>query len=97
MVKGNGALFQNKNRASDKHPEYTGSFELTKELVDAICHAFDHGQTKMQLAGWKKQSERAGTYLSLSISPPYEKPQERPQATRPQTQSRRDDGADIPF
>lgn len=81
-VKSTGALFTNDKRGNDKAPDYRGDFKLTQELLDALAVAFCTGHDKVQIAGWKKQGQK-GTYLSLSISPPYIKdapPAERPAA-----------------
>lgn len=86
-AKGQGALFQNSRKTAQNHPDYQGNFNLTKELLDALCNAFDRsngGKCKVQLAGWKKADKNGKPYLSLSVAPPYEPqaaaPQQRPQA-----------------
>ena len=49
-----GALFTNKSKKEDKHPDYTGNINVEgKEL---------------QIAGWKKVSKNGTTFLSLSVS-----------------------------
>ena len=98
MSKSTGALFKNDKKGGDNHPDYRGDFKLTKELLDDLCAAFDRGADKVQLAGWKKEG-RNGPYLSLAVSPPYEKPQEQQtQRPTPRPQSRPDPlDSDIPF
>jgi hypothetical protein len=97
-VNGKGALFNNSRKEpGSSHPDRQGNFTLTRELLDAFCHAFDHAngaEVKVQIAGWLKKDKNGNPYLSLSISPPYEKPQERQQAIQA---SRRENSSDIPF
>jgi len=98
-VKAPGALFKNQRRQNENAPEYRGDFKLTKELLDAFCHAFDKakgGDCKIEIAAWVKESKATGTkYFSLSISPPFERnPQERPQSSRSPRAPQSDD---IPF
>lgn len=95
-VKSTGALFKNNQRTNDKAPEYRGDFKLTKELLDGLCHAFDRGLDKVQIAAWVRDGQK-GKYFSLSISPPYEKPTDRPTGApeRPHAAKTYDDP--IPF
>lgn len=75
-LKGGGALFKNTRKERDNQPDYTGSFALSKDLLKVFIEAFrkDPGLTelKIELAGWKK-SGRSGDFISVSVSPPYEK------------------------
>ena len=49
-----GAIFPETEKKSDKHPDYTGTFNV-------------NGQD-FRLAGWKKQSKAGNWFLSLSVS-----------------------------
>lgn len=49
-----GVLFPVEEKKTEKHPDYTGSFEID-------------GQ-EYRLAGWKRESRAGKIYLSLSIS-----------------------------
>ena len=53
----NAALFVNEKKEG-KQPDFTGSVNLTKEAKGP----------KLRLAAWKKVGEKAGEYLSISIS-----------------------------
>lgn len=70
---GNGALFTNNRKVKPNHPDYNGNIVLTRELMDAYMKAMgSEKELKVQIAGWKKSMSGGGTYLSLSVSAPYE-------------------------
>lgn len=75
-LKGTGALFKNTRKERDNQPDYTGNFKMTKPLLKSYIEAFkkDPGleELAVELAGWKKQG-RAGEFISVSVSPPFEK------------------------
>lgn len=58
---GQGALFRNDKKDSDKHPDYKGTIML--------------GGVVYEIAGWKKDGTK-GTFLSLKGSLPREKKRE---------------------
>lgn len=53
----NAALFLNEKKDSEKQPDYTGSVDLDRD-----------GTERLRLAAWLKQSDRAGRFLSVSVS-----------------------------
>lgn len=55
---GQGALFKNDKKESDKHPDYKGNIML--------------GGKVYEIAGWKKDGGK-GTFLSLKGSEPRQK------------------------
>jgi uncharacterized protein (DUF736 family) len=71
-----GALFKNKDKRQDNHPDYRGDVMI-------------EGQT-YEVAGWIKTSEKAGTYMSLSLKPAQNRTQ-RAMDRRPAAEP------DIPF
>ena len=94
MSKTTGALFTNRERTGSQ-PEYRGDFKLTKEFLDACADLLAKGHEKAQIAGWKKADKNGNAYLSLSLSPPYVKGEQRQQqAERPAARTLDDD---IPF
>lgn len=99
-IKATGALFTNDKRGNDKAPDYRGDFKITQELLDALAVAFGTGHDKVQLAGWKKVGQK-GTYLSLSVQPPFQGGREQQGAadsqSRPAARPSRDLDSDIPF
>lgn len=75
---GKGVLFKNDKKSKPGHPDYTGNFILTKDLLKAWIEEIKKPDTpaeglKVQLAAWVKQGQR-GSFLSVSVSAPYEKP-----------------------
>ena len=63
-----GALFKNDRKQRDTHPDYTGNIEITPEFLAEIQKNVGK---KFQLSGWIKQGQR-GSYISLSMQPPWE-------------------------
>ena len=55
-----GALFVNKEKKSEKSPDYTGSCEI--------------GGVEYRLAGWKRTSKAGLAYLSIAFSDKDERP-----------------------
>lgn len=55
-----GSLFQNK-QASGSQPQYRGN---------ACC---PHCQAQVELAGWKKTTQRGDPYLNLKLQPPRQR------------------------
>jgi uncharacterized protein (DUF736 family) len=53
----NAALFLNEKKDSEKQPDYTGSVDIDRD-----------GNERLRLAAWLKKSDRAGRYLSVSVS-----------------------------
>lgn len=51
-----GALFKNKNKRQDNHPDYTGSCTVEGK--------------KLNIAAWLKKSRAGETYLSIAFSEP---------------------------
>lgn len=51
-----GALFKNKNKRQDNHPDYTGSCTIEGK--------------KLNIAAWLKTSGKGEKYMSISFSEP---------------------------
>ena len=51
-----GALFKNKDKKTDRHPDYTGQCVVNGELL--------------RLSAWIKTSKAGNTYMSLAFSVP---------------------------
>lgn len=72
-----GALFTNTRKTSDKHPDYTGSLEISMDVLKVLVEQAKSGQPiKMDIAGWKKTSKAGKSFLSILANKPYEKKQE---------------------
>ena len=79
-----GVLFVNGQKKSEKSPDYSGSLD-----VNGIQN---------NLSGWKKQSKKGTTFLSLSIQKKQEIEQKPPQIVPPmQTADVDPFGDEIPF
>ena len=62
-----GALFSNQKKQRDNQPDYTGSIELSGEVVQDLWNQLQSGvqNPKADLAGWKKTSKSGRPFLSL--------------------------------
>lgn len=72
-----GALFKNTKKDSDKHPDYKGTINV--------------GGTEYWVSSWLKVSGKGEKYLSLSVQPKDDAPQQRKPARSVDADS------DIPF
>lgn len=54
-----GALFKNKDKKSDNHPDYRGPC-----MVNGV---------ELEVSAWLKESGSGTKYMSLSFKPPYKK------------------------
>lgn len=94
-----GALFVNTKKTQPNHPDYTGNFVLTRDLLTAYVQAMGNtNELKILIAGWKKTSQNTETYLGLSMNAPYQDRQDR--LRDPPTQPSRGKNPfedDIPF
>ena len=70
MRKDGGALFRNRDKKEERHPDYKGDVTIDGK--------------KWALAGWLKDGKN-GKYLSLAVSEPRERdaPADRPQRDAP--------------
>ena len=55
-----GALFKNKDKETDKHPDYNGQINV--------------GGEEYWLAAWLKKSKAGQPYMSLAVKPKERKP-----------------------
>jgi|13_taG_2_1085334.scaffolds.fasta_scaffold88930_2 hypothetical protein len=79
---GNGSLFKNDNKTPDNNqPEYSGSITLPDG-------------TQQQIAAWVKEYGK-GKFLSLKLSDPYEKAEEKKEAVAEVKEEKND--VDLPF
>ena len=59
-----GALFKNKDKKTDDHPDYTGRLNV--------------GSDEFWLSAWLKTSKAGQKYMSLSVTPAEQKTRRKP-------------------
>lgn len=70
-----GALFVNRNKGKEKHPDYTGDLVLDGALTEVILEQYKRtGEFRIRLSAWKNTSEKAGVWLRILAS--EDKPRE---------------------
>jgi hypothetical protein len=84
-----GALWPNKKRDSDKHPNVQGSIKVERSLLKEIMADTDDELIEVALSGWTREYQD-GKFISLKASKPYKKGEQK------QKPSVNDDD-DIPF
>jgi hypothetical protein len=72
-----GILFKNDRKESDKHPDYTGSCELDRDVLVKLIKAQPSGNVKLFLSAWVGEvqtGERKGQRkVSLAFNAPRDK------------------------
>lgn len=65
----NGAMFSNRQKQGQQ-PDWRGTMTFTPDLVRHLVElAKAGGEIKVEMAAWNKASEKAGTWLSVTMSP----------------------------
>lgn len=83
------ALFPNKGKSKDSHPDFRGELYVTKEDLKAwAALAGDGGAVKLRIACWKKVSKAGANFLSGSVSIDNGPPQAQAQQPTRQGQQR---------
>lgn len=91
-----GALFINNRDDNPKAPQWKGDIELDADLLRILVEKAKARQPiKLALAGWEKESPKAGRFISLRADKPYEKPAAAPAPASSPVGSYDDD--EIPF
>lgn len=62
------ALFGNKHKTDDKHPDRRGQITLTGEVLSYIRDNAHKGVVELDLSGWDKQSKNGDDYIRGSIN-----------------------------
>jgi uncharacterized protein (DUF736 family) len=69
-----GAIFRNRDKTNDKAPDWRGDVELDTDLLKAlIAVAKSRQPIKLSIAGWEKEGNKAGTFVSLKVEIPRAK------------------------
>jgi hypothetical protein len=68
-----GALFTNKDKKTEKQPDFKGRILIGSDLLDAIRNG-----DELEISGWKRETQYGKTWLSLSVGKVYRKPESLP-------------------
>jgi hypothetical protein len=85
-----GALWPNKKRTADKHPNTQGSIKLERGFLKELMNNTDSEIIEVALSGWTREYD-GGKFISLKASKPFVKGE---QQSKPQPQ---EDDDEIPF
>ena len=89
-ISGEGAIFQNKYKKQDGHPDNKGSLLVPKSLLKKMAEAFQNGETemnnkkppeeciKMDLATWDRVAKTGTNYSYAKLEMPYKKAEPEP-------------------
>jgi hypothetical protein len=82
-----GALFPNKNKKSDAHPNVRGNVKIERSLLKELMSESDNELIEIEISGWTK-TFKDGKFLSLKVAKPFKKEGYKP---------KQDDDEEIPF
>lgn len=86
-----GALWPNKKRTADKHPNTQGSIKLERGFLKELMNNTDSEIIEVALSGWTRDYN-GDKFISLKASKPFVKGEQA--KPKPPEQ---DDGEDFPF
>jgi uncharacterized protein (DUF736 family) len=67
-----GVLFPNRRKTSDKHPDFTGNLEISRDLLTELVEAAKGGkEIKMDVSAWTKTGKSGQKFLSLTARKPF--------------------------
>lgn len=84
-----GALWPNKKKTTDKHPNVQGSIKLERGFLKELMNNTDNEIIEVALSGWTREYD-GGKFISLKASKPFVKGEQ----AKPKPQ---DDDDEIPF
>jgi len=65
--KSEGAMFINAQKADERHPDFRGNVEITKEQIEKLIEMGRAGmEVKLQIGAWKRLSKAGKKYLYIS-------------------------------
>jgi len=82
-----GALFPNKNKKSDAHPNVRGNVKIERSLLKELMSESGSELIEIEISGWTKEF-KGGKFLSLKVAKPYKKEGYK---------TKQDDDSEIPF
>ena len=83
-----GALFPNKNKKSDAHPNVRGTVKVERSLLKELMSESDNELIEIEISGWTK-TFKDGKFLSLKVAKPFKKEGYKPKQD--------DDDESMPF
>jgi hypothetical protein len=83
-----GALFPNKNKKSDAHPNVRGTVKIERSLLKELMSESDNELIEIEISGWTK-TFKDGKFLSLKVAKPFKKEGYKPKQD--------DDDESMPF
>ena len=86
-----GALWPNKKKLTDKHPNVQGSVKLERGFLKELMNNTDSEIIEVALSGWTREYD-GGKFISLKAAKPFVKGEQ----AKPKPQEDNDD-PDVPF
>jgi hypothetical protein len=86
-----GALWPNKKKLTDKHPNTQGSIKLERGFLKELMSNTDSEIIEVALSGWTREYD-GGKFISLKATKPFVKGEQ----SKPKPQED-DDDSEIPF
>jgi hypothetical protein len=84
-----GALWPNKNKTTDAHPNVRGTIKMERSLLKELMANSDEELIEIEISGWTR-TFKDGKFLSIKGSKPYKK-------GAPKQAAQDDDDGGIPF
>jgi len=93
-----GTLWPNDRKSSASHPDIRGDVFIDRMFLQDMCDNCEGDLVKLQIAGWEKVIGGKNC-LSLSVSAPYVKPENKYAQGGPKQPTRQDARPDdeVPF
>jgi|TARA_R100000988_G_C3871289_1_gene103920 hypothetical protein len=97
-----GSLFTQKDKRTEKSPDYSGMLTLEMEVLDDLIKQKEEGilEPKMNLVGWKKISKAGNGYLRIIANIERDRQDNRNKYQKPVQQNNASDDKlddEIPF
>ena len=72
-----GAMWQNTRKTEPRHPDYTGSLELEREVINDLVAQINRGERfgKIDLTGYRKTKKDGEMFLSITGKKMWVKPE----------------------
>ena len=86
-----GALWPNKKKLTEKHPNTQGSIKLERGFLKELMNNTDSEIIEVALSGWTREYD-GGKFISLKAAKPFVKGEQ----SKPKPQEDNDD-PDVPF